>query len=103
MVNPNELVKVAGDGQPVDGIVFDTPSSSKVVVAVIEKGRGPVFRSVKPDALTPRTDEGPDDPALRLLMRRTPAPVRGASRGATFKGHGRSGQQRGTAHRPTGR
>jgi len=103
MVNPNELVKVAGDGQPVDGIVFDTPSSSKVVVAVIEKGRGPVFRSVKPDALTPRTDAGPDDPALRLLMRRTPVPARGASRGATFKGHGRSGHQRGTAHRPTGR
>jgi hypothetical protein len=103
MANPNELVKVAGAGVAVDGIVFDTPSSSKVVVAVMEAVRGPVFRTVNPKALTPRTEAGPDDSALRLLLRRTPAPLRGAARGANPRGQGRSGYQRGAAHRTTGR
>src|SRR5450755_4975243 len=75
-----ELVKVAGGGPELDGIVFDAPSRSKVVVAVVEPGRGPVFRTVHPKSLTERTQEGPDDRALRLLVRRTPAPVRGAAR-----------------------
>jgi hypothetical protein len=100
---PNDLVTVSGAGAPVDGIVFDQPSRSKVVVAVMESGRGPVFRTVNPQALTPRTDAGDDDAALRLLLKRTPSPVRGAARGATRGGQGRSGFQRGTAHRPTGR
>ena len=103
VVTPNELVTVSGTGAPVDGIVFDTPSKTKVVVAVMQAGRGPVFRTVSPKALTPRTEAGEDDSALRLLLRRTPVPVRGASRGATAGGQGRSGFARGTAHRPTGR
>ncbi len=37
--------------------VFDTPSRSKVVVAVVDPGRGPVFRTVHPDTLTEREDE----------------------------------------------
>jgi hypothetical protein len=90
MTNPNELVKVAGAGAPVDGIVFDTPS-------------GPVFVTVNPKALTPRTESGSNDSALRLLLRRTPSPIRGAARGASLGGQSRSGYQRGTAHRPTGR
>jgi hypothetical protein len=103
MTNPNELVKVAGAGAPVDGIVFDTPSRSKVVVAVMEPARGPVFVTVNPKALTPRTESGSNDSALRLLLRRTPSPIRGAARGASLGGQSRSGYQRGTAHRPTGR
>jgi hypothetical protein len=103
MVEPNDLVTVAGTGTPVDGIVFDTPSRSKVVVAVMEPKRGPVFRTVNPAVLSPRTEAGHDDSALRLLLRRTPSPIRDAARGGSLAGQGRSGFQRGTAHRPTGR
>jgi hypothetical protein len=94
---------VAGAGADIDGIVFDAPSSSKVVVAVMDPSRGPVFRSVHPSAVTTRTEPGPDDRALRLLIKRTPVPVVGAARGAKGGGQGRSGFQRGTAHRSTGR
>ena len=83
--------------------MFDAPSSSKVVVAVVDPTRGPVFRTVHPKALTPRTEPGPDDRALHLLMRRTAPPVPGAARGAARGGQGRSGFTRGTAHRTTGR
>ncbi len=98
-----ELVTVAGDGPVLDGIVFDTPSRAKVVVAVVAPGRGPVFRTVHPSTLSERADEGPDDRALRLLVRRTPAPVRGASRAGTGGGHGRAGHTRGATHRSTGK
>jgi hypothetical protein len=67
------LVKVAGGGPVLDGIVFDAPSRSKVVVAVVEPARGPVFRTVHPKTLTERTEEGPDDRALHLLSRRSRA------------------------------
>jgi hypothetical protein len=98
-----ELVKVAGGGPELDGIVFDTPSSSKVVVAVVDPARGPVFRTIHLKALSERTQEGPDDRALRLLVRRTPPPVRGAGRGGTSAGRGRAGHTRGAMHRTTGR
>jgi len=103
MTSPGELVKVAGGGAEVDGIVFDAPSSSKVVVAVMDPARGPVFRTVNPRTLTPRTETVPDDRALRLLIRRTPTPVPGAARGAGEGGQGRTGYKRGAAHRTTGR
>jgi len=102
-VSVGGLVKVAGGGPAMDGIVFDIPSRSKVVVAVVPRGRGPALRTVHPDALTPREAEGPEDPALRLLIRRTPPPVHGAARGGAGVGGGRSGHVRGAAHRPTGR
>jgi hypothetical protein len=98
-----ELVTVAGDGPTLDGIVFDTPSSSKVVVAVVDRGRGPVFRTVHPRTLGERAAEGADDRALRLLIRRTPRPPRSGARGGAGAGHGRSGHSRGATHRPTGR
>lgn len=69
-----ELVKVADGGPELDGIVFDTPSSTKVVVAVVDPTRGPLFRTVNPKALAERPEKGPHDEALRLLMRRTPPP-----------------------------
>ena len=96
-------MKVAGGGPELDGIVFDTPSRSKVVVAVVDPGRGPVFRTVHPKALTERTEEGPDDQALRLLMRRTPPPVQGTARSALAGRQGSPGYRRGTMHRTTGK
>jgi hypothetical protein len=102
-IDVGELVKVADGGPERDGIVFDTPSSTKAVVAVVDPARGPVLRTVRADALTLRTEEGPDDRALRLLMRRTPPPVHAASRGGGGGGRGRAGHTRGAPHRPTGR
>jgi hypothetical protein len=96
-------VKVAGGGPVLDGIVFDTPSRSKVVVAVVDSGRGPVFRTVHPKTLTERTEEGPDDQTLRLLIRRTSPPVRGANGGGLGAGRRRAGHTRGAMHRTTGK
>ncbi len=45
---------MAGVGPVLDGIVFDTPSSSKVVVAVTDAKRGPVFRTFSSETLTAR-------------------------------------------------
>jgi hypothetical protein len=100
---PSDRVTVASGGPVLDGIVFDTPSSSKVVVAVVEPGHGPVFRTVHPDTLTERDGDGPQDQALRFLIRRTPSPVQGAVRGVGPGGHGRAAHTRGATHRPTGR
>ncbi|HWF49461.1 MAG TPA: hypothetical protein VG294_02360 [Solirubrobacteraceae bacterium] len=102
--SPGALVTVAGAGPALDGIVFDTPSGAKVVVAVVDPARGPMFRTVSVDALSERAEDGEHDHALRLLIRRTPPPVRGAARGGGAGSRGRSaGYKRGTAHRPTGR
>lgn len=98
-----ELVKVATGGPVLDGIVFDVPSRSKAVVAVVERGRGPVFRTVHPRDLSERTDEGEDEQALRMLVRRTPPPARGAARGGVAAGRGSRGHARGTMHRTTGK
>jgi hypothetical protein len=98
-----ELVRVGGEGPELDGIVFDTPSRTKAVVAVVDPDRGPLFRTVHPRTLTERTAEGPDDRALRLLVRRTPSPGRTAARGGTTGGHGSPGYARGAMHRTTGK
>jgi hypothetical protein len=101
LAKPGDLVKVVDGSAEVDGLVFDTPSSSNV--AVVDPTRGPVFRTVNQSALKERTEEGPGDRALRLLVRRTPPATHDAARGATRSGQRRSGFQRGSAHRPTGR
>src|ERR1700704_1922119 len=98
-----DLVSVAGAGAPRDGIVYDTPSPSKVVVAVVDPRRGPGFRTVHPKTLTEREKEGPQDPALRLLIRRTPPPAHGPARGGVTGRKGREGFTRGASHRPTGK
>jgi hypothetical protein len=103
MFSSGQLVKVAGTSRAIDGIVFDAPSPTKVVVAVIDRNRGPVLRTVSPSALTTREEEGPDDRRLRLLVRRTPRPGSDGARGATVDRQGRSGFKRGAAHRATGR
>ena len=102
-IGAGELVKVASGGPELDGIVFDTPSRSKVVVAVVDPGRGPVFRTVHTKTLTERTEEGPDDRALHLLVRRTPSPVRSAAGGGIAAGRGSSGHTRAAMHRTTGK
>jgi hypothetical protein len=101
--SPGELVTVADGGPRLDGIVFETPSRSKVVVALVVPGRGPMFRTVHPKTLTERTEVGPDDQALRLLIRRNPPPARGAARGGVGVGRGSSGHTRPPVHRTTGR
>ena len=99
-----ERVKVARGGSQLDGIVFDTPSRSKVVVAVVEPDRGPVFRTVHPKTLTERTEESPSDRALRLLVRPTPPPIRGAARGGMAAGRHNPGHHpRAAMHRTTGK
>jgi hypothetical protein len=98
-----DLVTVAGTGPTLDGIVYDTPSRSKVVVAIVDRARGPVFRTVHPSSLSEREQEGPDDRALRLLIRRTPPPVRGGARDGAAAGRGRPGHTRAAMHRTTGK
>jgi hypothetical protein len=98
-----ELVRVSDGGAPLDGIVFDTPSRLKVVVAVVVPGRGPGFRTVHPETLTVREEEGAHDPALRSLIRRTQPTVRGTGRGGGNVSKGAAGFSRGASHRSTGR
>jgi hypothetical protein len=102
-VEIGELVRVVGVGTPLDGLVFDTPSRSKAIVAVVDPTRGPVLRTVGLESLEARTQDGPDDPALRSLVRRTPQRVQGAAGGGTTGRKGSPGFSRGPAHRPTGR
>ena len=98
-----ERVKVATGGPEVDGLVFDTPSAHKVVVAIVDPSRGPVFRTVAPEALSDRAEDGPHDKALRLLIKRTPPPVHGGARGGTGGVRGRSGHNRPATHRTADR
>jgi hypothetical protein len=100
----SELVTVADGGRKVDGIVFDAPSRSKVTVAVMDPARGPQFRTFHPDAVTERTEAGPHDRALSLLIRRTWQPGRGGSApdGAAAT-RGRDGHTRAAMHRTTGK
>ena len=102
-IRAGALVKVANDGREQDGIVFDTPSPLKVVVAVVDPRRGPLFRTVHPKTLSDRIDTGPDDPALRRLLRRTPVPTHREARGGEATRRGRAGYSRGATHRATGK
>jgi hypothetical protein len=98
-----DLVRVTDGSRALDGIVFDTPSRLKVVVAVVAPGRGPGFRTVHPETLTERGEESADDQALRSLIRRTQPAARGNGRGGQSVGKGAAGFTRGANHRSTGR
>jgi hypothetical protein len=98
-----QLVRVAEDGPPRDGIIFDTPSAQKVVVAVMDRRRGPVFRTVHRRTLSDRTEAGPDDAALNRLIRRTPPPGRRGARAGSGTGRGQDGHTRAAMHRTTGK
>jgi hypothetical protein len=50
-----------------------------------------------------RTEAGPDDAQLQLLIRRTPAGSRGAGRVGGGVGPGRGGHKRAAGHRTTGK
>ena len=98
------LVTVAAGGaNTIDGIVFEVPNASKVVVAVMDRKRGPVLRTVDRTALSERTDAGRDDRALELLIRRTAPASHAGGSGGVRGGHGRAAHSRPPAHRPTGR
>ena len=94
-----ELVKVSTGGPAADGIVFEIPSARKVVVVVADPRRGPVLRTVPPEALSARATEGSHDPALRRLVRRTPAPNHRAARGGESAPRERAGHVRPATHR----
>jgi hypothetical protein len=97
-----DLVKVATRGPLLDGIVFDVPSTAKVVVAVMDRERGPVLRSVERSALSERSEAGPDDAQLQLLIRRSPM-HRGGGHAGAGAGPGRGGHKRAAGHRTTGK
>jgi hypothetical protein len=103
LTDAGTLVRISGGGPDADGIVFDAPSRSKIVVAVVDRARGPVFRTVHPDALSERSGAGADDAALTQLIRRTPPPAHGAARGGTGAVRGSSGHARAAMHRTTGK
>src|SRR3954470_12394655 len=79
------------------------PSASKAVVAVMDRRRGPLLRTILRTALTEREEAGPDDRALRLLIRRTSPAAPGSARGGPAVGSGRAGHTRAAMHRPTGK
>jgi hypothetical protein len=93
----------AGNGPSIDGIVFSFPSKAKVSVAIVDPQRGPVFATFHRDQLTERTEDGAQDTALKLLIRRTPPPGRGAAGAGPGAAHGRSGHARAAGHRTTGK
>jgi hypothetical protein len=101
-IGAGDLVKVANGGPELDGIVFDTPGRAKIVVAVVDPRRGPVFRTVHPKTLTERSRESPHDRALFHLIRRTPQPV-GHRAGGKATGRGSPGHTRAAMHRTTGK
>jgi hypothetical protein len=102
MFSSGQLVKVGATSSEIDGIVVDA-AGAKVVVAVIDRSRGPVLRTVNPKSLRVREEDGPSDHSLRLLIRRTARPAAGGARSSTVAAQGRSGFKRGAAHRTTGR
>ena len=102
-ISVGRLVKVADRGPARDGIVFDFPSATKVVVAVVDPRRGPSFRTVHPNALSERLEAGAEDPALLRLVRRTRPPAPRGERGGVGTGHGRAGHTRPATHRAPGK
>jgi hypothetical protein len=98
-----ELVTVAGQRSSRDGIVFHVPSKSKVIVAVPDRERGAVLRTVHPSTLSERTEEGSDDAALHALIRRTP-PIGGSGpRSSGPAGRPAAGHARSAAPRTSGK
>lgn len=99
-----QLVTVSSGGPPVDAIVVNQPSAHKVVVALVDPQRGPAFRTLAPEDLAEREDEGPSDKALRALIRRSPGTARGAATAGSGAVHGGSrGHARQASHRTTGK
>jgi hypothetical protein len=98
-----DLVKVAVGRRETDGIVFDVPGGTKVIVALVDRERGPVMRTVELKDLTERTEAGPDDRALQMAIRRTPGGGRGTAPAGAGPGQARAGHKRASMHRTTGK
>jgi hypothetical protein len=98
-----DLVTVTVGSREIDGIIFDASGGPKVVVAMVDRERGPVMRTVELKALSERTEAGDDDRALQMLIRRTPHGVRGAARGGAGPTGARAGHKRASMHRTTGK
>jgi hypothetical protein len=103
-LSAGQLVRLSEGGPALDGIVADTSSERKFVVAVMDPKRGPVLKSVDPALLSERADEGAADGALRGLIRRAALRTPGGG-GAAGKGsvQARQGHKRSATHRTTGR
>jgi hypothetical protein len=102
-LHAGDLVKVTTAGPTVDAIVFELPSETKVVVAVVDPKKGPVLRTVGIETVSERAEDGPQDPALHALIRRTPSTARGGRSGANGPVQGRRGHTRASMHRTTGK
>jgi hypothetical protein len=102
-IAPGDLVTLATAGAPLDGIVVDLPSATKAILAVVDRKRGPVLRTVEQAALSERTEPGADDRALQLLIRRTPSAVKAKARGGANASSGRDAHTRAAMHRTTGK
>jgi hypothetical protein len=98
-----DLVSVATGGPTVDGIVFDATGGAKVVVAVVDRDRGPTLRTVDVTSLSARAEAGSTDRALKALIRRTPHATRAAARDGSGPGAARAGHKRAAGHRTTGK
>jgi hypothetical protein len=103
MLSQGQLVKVAGARVTLDGVVLRPEGSQKVIVAVTDRDRGVVLRTVARSAISERTEAGPNDEALQALIRRTPSTGRGGAPGGGAGGGGQRGHTRAPAHRATGR
>jgi hypothetical protein len=103
LMSAGDLVTVTTGHPPTDGIVVEPLTGAKVVVALRDPVRGPVLRTFNRKALAERTEAGPDDRALHLLIRRTHPPTRGVARGGAGGGSGRGGYTRAAPHRATGK
>jgi hypothetical protein len=95
-----QLVTVAEEDSELDGIVHHAPSLVKVVVAVPDDERGTVLRTVHRRMVSQRDQAGPDDDALRRLIRREGRVGSGGGQGG---GQGRRAHTRGPVHRTTGK
>jgi len=99
----NQLVSVSTGGPKIDGIVVGSPSSHKVVVAMVDPKRGPIFKTVAPEDLSEREEAGPQDPVLQQLIRRNPGTARGGAQSGGGAVQGSRGHAPTASHRTTGK
>lgn len=99
----NQLVTVSTGGPEIDGIVVGSPSNHKIVVALVDPKRGPVFKTLAPEALTVREEAGPRDPVLQQLIRRNPGTARGGAQSGGGAVQGSRGHAPTSSHRTTGK
>jgi hypothetical protein len=102
-IEAGDLVKVTTGRRETDGIVFDVSGGTKIIVAVVDRDRGPVMRTVDLKDLVERPEEGATDRALRALIRRTPGGTPGSARSGSGPGQARAGHRRASMHRTTGK